>query len=326
MLLQRPEPSPVGNRLPGLDRAGLPTAGALARALGGGSVSSGPALDSSREAVAVEEMAEGTDPLSLAETVGAVTDVPTVEDSSALARAIEDELLDLVLRSADLTAFLARLSALAARDLSSAGAAAGVVVCSVTVGRNGRRGTAASSDPTADVMDELQYASGEGPCQESAATGQSVYVPDIRATERFPRYREAVAASPLRSVFAAPIPLPTSAQADAALNCYSTEVNGFPEDLRERAEELASLASRSLHTAVRLAQEGDRADDLAAALESRTAINLAAGVVMAQSNCSPQQAIEFLKNASMNRNQKLRDIATAILSRYGDPDPRTYFT
>ena len=272
----------------------------------------------------MDEMIGGTDPL--AEAIEVLNGVPLVEESSALARAQEEELLDLVLASADLAAFLGRLSVLAARELSSADAAPGTVVCSVTVARDGRHGTVGSSDPTVEAMDELQYASGEGPCRESADTGLTVYVPDIQASTRFPRYREAVAGSPLRSVFAAPIPLPTSARADAALNCYSTEQDGFPQDLRERAEELASLASRSIHIAVRLAMEGDRAEDLAAALESRTAINLAAGVVMAQSNCTPEQAIAMLKTASMNRNQKLRDVAALILTRYGDPNPQTYFS
>jgi hypothetical protein len=244
---------------------------------------------------------------------------------AVLARAHEDELLDLLLASGDLAAFLARVAVLAARDLSD-GAAAGTVACSVTVGRHGRRGTVGSSDPSAEAMDELQYSSGEGPCQESVSTGRAVYVPDLRTTQRYPRYRTAVAGSPLQSVFAAPIPLPSSADADAALNCYSNEPDGFSPSLRARAEELAALASRSIHLAVRLARESDRAADLEAALESRTAISLAAGVLMAQSNCSPEEAMGILKAASMNRNQKLRDVAARVISRYGDSGPGTHFT
>jgi AmiR/NasT family two-component response regulator len=78
--------------------------------------------------------------------------------------------------------------------------------------------------------------------------------------------------------------------------------------------------------AVRFENESDKSSDLAAALESRTAIDLAAGVIMAQSGCSQEKAIDVLKTASMNRNVKLRDIATSILARFDDADPKTYFS
>ena len=244
-----------------------------------------------------------------------------VEGRSAMARAREEELLDLLLDSPDLSTFLTRVSQRAAEALSGIGE----VSCSVTVDRNGRRTTVASSDAMAEAMDEVQYASGEGPCQEAVSTERTVYVPDLRTTKRYPRYRQAVDGAPLRSVFATPIPLPTSAKANAALNSYSTEPQGFSAELRAEAEELAALASRSVQLAIRCAQESDRAADLAAALESRTTINLAAGVIMAQSNCTPAQAIEVLKSASMHRNMKLRDVASTVLARFGDADPETHF-
>ncbi|GAB3272866.1 GAF and ANTAR domain-containing protein [Sinomonas notoginsengisoli] len=233
----------------------------------------------------------------------------------------EEELLDEFLVSPDLAAFLKRLSELSARDLSTTAQ----ISCSVTLGRRGRRATVGSSDPTAEAMDEIQYASGEGPCQDSVTTGLTVYVPDLRTTTLYPRYRKAVSGSPLRSVFATPIPLPVSIEADAALNSYSTEPDGFSEELRSEAEKLAALASRALQLAVRMARENDRSADLAAALESRTTINLAAGVIMAQSNCSSEEAMQLLKKASMNRNEKLRDVAATVLTRYGEADPATYF-
>lgn len=233
----------------------------------------------------------------------------------------EDMLLDEFLVSPDLSSFLNRLSELAALDLS----VHGEVACSVTLGRRGRRATLGSSDPIAEAMDEIQYASGEGPCHESVATGRTIYVPDLRSSTRYPRYRDATSGSPLRSVFSTPIPLPADTDADAALNSYSTEVDGFSDELRAQAENLAALASRALQLAVRLARETDRSTDLAAALESRTTISLAAGVIMAQSNCSAEEAMRLLKKASMNRNVKLRDVAAALLSRYGETDTSAFF-
>ena len=233
-----------------------------------------------------------------------------------------EELLDLLLESHDLTTFLQRLAEVAARDLSGP---ADQVHCSVTVARERRRDTIANSDEAAARMDEIQYSCGEGPCQDCVVTGQPIDVPDLLNDPRYPRYRKAMADTGIRSIFAAPIPLPSASRASAALNCYSSEP-GFPPSLQARAEELASLAARSVVLAVRFANEMDRATDLAAAMESRTAIDLAAGVIMAQSGCSQEKAIHVLKTASMNRNVKLRDVATSILARFDDTDPTTYFS
>lgn len=237
-----------------------------------------------------------------------------------------EELLDLLLDSADLAAFLTRVSELAARDLSAVPGAEGTVHCSVTVGREHRRGTVGSSDAIAEAMDERQYASGQGPCQQAVSTQDPVYVADLRTDSRYPRYTAALADSNLRSVFAAPIPLPRSSKADAALNCYSSAVDGFPPELQDRIQELAGLVSKTIHLAVKFANESDRSADLAAALESRTAINLAAGVIMAQSNFTQEQAIEVLKAASNHRNLKLRDVAAAVLARFDEAEPTTSFS
>ena len=237
-----------------------------------------------------------------------------------------EELLDLLLDSADLAAFLTRVSEVAARELSVGPGAEGIVHCSVTVGRDHRRATVGSSDAIAETMDERQYASGQGPCQQSVSTQEPVYVKDLRTDARYPRYTAMMADSNLRSVFAAPIPLPETSRAEAALNCYSAVVDGFSPELQARVKELADLVSKTIHLAVKFANEADRSTDLVAALESRTAINLAAGIIMAQSNYSQAQAIEVLKNASNHRNIKLRDVAAAVLARFDEADPTTSFS
>ena len=235
-------------------------------------------------------------------------------------------LMDMLLDSSDLAAFLTRVSEIAARDLSESREAEAPVHCSVTVGRKNRKATVASSDAVASAMDERQYASGQGPCAESVATQKPVYVVDVRTDRRYPRYAAAMADTDMRSIFAAPIPLPPTSAAEAALNCYSSAIDGFPPQVRDRVQELAGLVSKAVHLAVKFANEADKSADLNAALESRTAINLAAGVIMAQSGYSQAQAIEVLKKASNHRNLKLRDVAAAVLARFDESDPTTSFS
>jgi AmiR/NasT family two-component response regulator len=53
---------------------------------------------------------------------------------------------------------------------------------------------------------------------------------------------------------------------------------------------------------------------LKAALESRTTIDLAIGIIMGQNRCSQEAAFKILKNASSTRNAKLRDVAATIVA------------
>jgi hypothetical protein len=61
-----------------------------------------------------------------------------------------------------------------------------------------------------------------------------------------------------------------------------------------------------------LLDSADTSVFLAAALESRTAIDIASGVIMAQTGCSQKEAVNVLMNASSNRNEKLPDAALSV--------------
>ncbi|HKU09882.1 GAF and ANTAR domain-containing protein [Sinomonas terrae] len=230
------------------------------------------------------------------------------------------ELQNLLLDSPDIKTFLTSLSSAAARKLSSDFP----VHCSVTVGKDGRPMTLGLSDQEALELDKIQYSSLEGPCMEALRTGQVFDIRDMQSEERWPRYVEAMRESEIRSVLGVPIPL--RGEASASLNSYAETPGSFGGETRQAALSFAEFASTSVTLALRITAESERASDLEAALESRTAINLAAGIIMAQSRCTSQEAMEILKRASNQRNVKVRDIASSILQRFDDPTPDTHFT
>ncbi len=69
-----------------------------------------------------------------------------------------------------------------------------------------------------------------------------------------------------------------------------------------------------MRAAVRIAALTDTAHNLRAAMQSRTTINPAAGIVMAQNGCSHEAAIDILMKASSIRNIKLREVAAAVVA------------
>ena len=86
-------------------------------------------------------------------------------------------------------------------------------------------------------------------------------------------------------------------------------------------EELISLFTAPAAAAVVVMRRYAEARDLAAQLEqalgSRAVIDQALGIIMAESRCSAKQAFAVLSRASNNRNVKLRDLATEIVTRVG---------
>ncbi|MEC5198934.1 hypothetical protein RCH21_001158 [Arthrobacter sp. PL16] len=229
-------------------------------------------------------------------------------------------LQDLVLESIDVEHFLDNLARVAAKQLSGPGHE---VFCGITLLRPRHAETLASSSRAALELDEIQYAFGDGPCLTAARTQALVHVRDTRTDGRWPEYFAAVTAHGMLSILGIPIPL--EGEADCGLNFYSDRTDGFTPDATEAARIFAREASRSLRLAVRIAYLSDKEAHLSAALESRTTIDLAAGIIMGQNMCSQSAAVTILKAAASHRNMKLRDLARELLSTVSDEPPVTHF-
>lgn len=122
------------------------------------------------------------------------------------------------------------------------------------------------------------------------------------------------------------IPIRLDSGASAGLDFYSTEPLTFDEQGIVVAEGLARVTSRSLRLAVRIAHLSEEARDRQAAMESRTAIDMAVGAIMAQNRCGQDEAIGILRRASSARNVKVKDLSEGILASLGHTGPiRTHF-
>ncbi|MGT2461478.1 GAF and ANTAR domain-containing protein [Sinomonas atrocyanea] len=170
---------------------------------------------------------------------------------------------------------------------------------------------------------ELQCQAEEGPGTAALRLGHTIQVYDLAEDDRWPAYSEVALAAGIRSVLSVPIALEPGAQ--AVLNCYAEEPATLDAGVSAGAENFAEVASSPLRLTLMMEAERERAADLKAALDSRTAINLATGVVMAQSGCSQEQAVDVLRRASVNQNSKLRHVASQILARFGEECPATHF-
>ncbi|AUZ88809.1 response regulator receiver protein [Arthrobacter agilis] len=229
-------------------------------------------------------------------------------------------LQNLVLDSPDVEEFLTHLARFAAERLSGHDS---TVRCGVTLLRPRKQGTAASSDQVARRLDELQNASGNGPCLEATRTETRVYVRDVADDDRWPEYFTLAHAHGVRSILAVPVLL--SGEAAAALNLYADTPDAFGPERISLAQQFADEASQGLRLAVRIAHLTDTGQNLTVAMTLRTTIDLAAGIIMSQNTCSQHEAMTILKAAASARNRKLRDLAAAVVASVSGQAPVTHF-
>jgi transcriptional regulator with GAF, ATPase, and Fis domain len=221
-------------------------------------------------------------------------------------------LQEMLLRTDTLDDFLGELAVRTARETSHR--------CGITVRSDrGEPFTAASSDELTRKLDEMQYAEGAGPCLEALSTGVPVFVTDMALETRWGRYPHHAVGVGARSSMS--YPMLSGEVAIGALNLYAFEPSASGSAMQARAAQIAEHAAGALALALRIAERGEMIDNLRMALTSRSTIDQAIGILMAEQRCDAEAAFELLRKASQGRNTKLRDVAAAIVAAVATPDP-----
>lgn len=234
-------------------------------------------------------------------------------------RDLSAELHQILLDDEDISRVLNSITQLAVEHLSVDRR----VLCGIVLKRDRKNIVVASSSPEAQQLDEVQAGFDEGPCLEAQRTNTLIRVPDVRFETRWPRYMEEVRHHGLRSVLAVPLGLHNTAS--AAINFYTVEPGAFKDEDGKSARRYADVVSVVVGIALRIAAHAETAEDRRVAMESRTAIDLAAGIIMGQNRCSQDEAMTILKSASNHRNIKLRTLAEQIISSVGHGPASTNF-
>jgi len=195
--------------------------------------------------------------------------------------------------------------------------------CGITTAHDGQHATVATSDARAAQVDQVQYETGTGPCLETLATGHPVEVLDQRYDARWPAYAERSVELGVRCSLSIPLKIEGD-RTLGALNVYGYDrPREFGADERRRVELFAAQASTAITLAMQRAEQQSLAHQLETALLSRSVIDQAIGVLMAQEACPADQAFALLRKHSQNTNRKLRDVATDVVTRLTGHPPVT---
>lgn len=187
----------------------------------------------------------------------------------------------------------------------------------ITIGhRNGRLESLAVTDPVVEKADRLQYDLREGPCVAALWEQDSFAAEEIAEDARWPTWGPAAAELGLRSLLATR--MTTSGHYVGALNLYSARSRTFTADDVSFAHVFAQQAAVALRNARRLEQ-------LQVAIDGRTLIGQAQGILMERFTLTSEQAFAVLRRVSQDSNLKLHAIAAELIrtGRLHEPPPST---
>jgi hypothetical protein len=182
---------------------------------------------------------------------------------------------------------------------------------------------AAATDEKSAACDLAEQAAGSGPCLEATERGEVLTVVEVEAADRWPEWRAASLDAGFGGAAAVPATMPQGSDLELAINLYRVEPGDWDADVLRDVEQFAHDAGRVVAVAARFEEQARVNTDLKQAMASRTTIDQALGVIMAQNRCSPEEAFGILRRASQHRNSKLRDVAAQIVARVSGSEPHS---
>jgi GAF domain-containing protein len=172
------------------------------------------------------------------------------------------------------------------------------------VHRNGIE-TPAASDEALRRIDELQFELKEGPCYDALHTHETVCSLDLAVDGRWPRWGPLVAAE-VGAMSIVSYRLFTTEDTLGALNLYGRKVDAFDEG------DVYDGFALAAHVAVALAASQD-VEHLETAINNRTVIGRAEGILMERFDLSAAQAFAVLRRVSQHRNVRLHLVAAELV-------------
>jgi ANTAR domain/GAF domain len=170
----------------------------------------------------------------------------------------------------------------------------------------------ASNSEQSHLLELFQIQNDNGPCLLSYRSGELVVVEDLRiSTQSWPEFAASAVEYGFLSVHALPLRLRTDRV--GALNLFCYEAGRLTDSDYAIGQALADVATIGiLHQRI-AAQSGVLNLQLQAALNTRTVIEQAKGVLAERGRVDMDQAFALLRSHARKTNARLTDVARAVV-------------
>ena len=179
-----------------------------------------------------------------------------------------------------------------------------------------------SSNSVSELIEDLQFTTGEGPCVDAFHLAAPVLEPDLVAPElaRWSAFTPPAVAAGARAIFG--FPMTVGVICLGALNLYRDEPGTLTDEQYADALVMADIAAQ----AVLVMQGNDPSDELASELgagaDFHYVVHQASGMVAAQLEVSVREALVRLRAYAFGNDRSLSDVAKEVVDRelrFDDP-------
>jgi len=177
------------------------------------------------------------------------------------------------------------------------------------------RGSLCTSDGVSQVIEELQYTLGEGPCVDAYQLDAVVAEPDLAdpVTRRWLVFSPAALAAGAQAVFG--FPLRVGAVRLGALNLYRDRPGPLSGDQHADALVVADVAARWVLETQAGAPPDTVAEELEASADFHFVVHNAAGMVSVQEQISVTEALIRLRAFAFSHDRLLAEVAGDVVAR-----------
>jgi GAF domain-containing protein len=148
-------------------------------------------------------------------------------------------------------------------------------------------------------------------CLQAALTGEVGRVEDMATDDRFPGFAADAIRLGVKSSLS--LPLKIGDRTSGALNLYANQAEAFDAASEQLGSRFARQAAATVANAEIHHRTAQLVTQLSEAMTSRSVIDQARGVLIANTGCSAEQAFDLLKQQSQHENIKVRAIAAEIV-------------
>ena len=177
------------------------------------------------------------------------------------------------------------------------------------------RGSLCATNEVSQLIEELQFTLGEGPCVDAYRQDRVVAEPDLTdpATRRWFAFTPPALEAGVRAVFGFPLRVGTVRL--GALNLYREWSGPLSDDQHADALVMADVAARWVLETQAGAPPGAVASELEAGADFHFAVHNAAGMVSVQAGISVAEALILLRAFAFSHDRLLADVAQDVIDR-----------
>ena len=177
------------------------------------------------------------------------------------------------------------------------------------------RGSLGTTDEVSQLIEDLQYTLGEGPCVDAYQQGEVVAEPDLAepVTRRWLAFTPPALRAGARAVFAFPLRIGTVRL--GTVDFYRDRSGPLSGEQHADALAVAGVAARWVLEAQAGAPPGTVAEELEGGADFHFVVHNAAGILSVQQGISVTDALIRLRAYAFTRDRPLTEVAQDVVDR-----------